>query len=70
MTSPAPHSKRYGYQGQAGQQEGGGFWDGTERYVVATASGIGDEQILAAEVADQCPFGKSLILARQQAATR
>ena len=26
-TSPAPHSKRHGGQGQEGQQQGGGFWD-------------------------------------------
>jgi hypothetical protein len=45
-----PHSKRHGYQGQ---EEGGGFWDGIERYVVATASGIRNEQVLAAEAVIQ-----------------
>ena len=30
--SPAPHSKRCGYQGQEGQQQGGGFWGSSRTF--------------------------------------
>ena len=63
-----PHSKRCGYQGQEGQQKGGGFWDGVQRYVVATASGIGNVQIFATEITNQIALAQAVVLTAERAA--